>query len=207
MVEYWNELVTQKSWEKLQELAKQFDIVVIGGWAVYLWTKQHKSKDIDVVVELSTLNELKSKFELAKNDRLKKYEVKFQDFDMDIYAPHYSQLELPVEELLQKPITVDGIKTIPAEDLLILKQGAEVDRRNSVKGRKDAIDIVSLLIYAVDLAQYAKVLKKHQKLHLTTQLEHVLKNFDNKDSNYVGKSFKEFSDWKKKTLEEIKKLK
>ncbi|MDP3742118.1 MAG: hypothetical protein Q8R15_02270 [Candidatus Micrarchaeota archaeon] len=207
MAEYWNENVTQKSWEKLQEIAKQFDFAVIGGWAVYLWTKQHKSKDIDIVITLPMLHELKTRFELAKNDRLKKYEIKFNEFDTDIYVPHFSQLELPIEELLQNTIIIEGIKTIPAEHLLILKQGAEINRRNSVKGRKDAIDIVSLLIYAVDLNQYGKILKKHGKMHLAKQLEHVLASFDNKDCAYVGKNFKEFTDWKKKILEEIKKLK
>ena len=206
MAEYWNENVTQKSWEKLQELAKQFNFIVIGGWAVYLWTKQHKSKDIDVIVDFAELQTLKSKFNLAKNDRLSKYEIKFEQFDMDIYAPHFSQLELPVEDLLQTSVTIEGIKTIPAEHLLILKQGAEINRRNTVKGRKDAIDIISLLIYAVDLAEYAKVLKKHGKMHLAKQLGHVLVSFDNKECSYVGKNFKEFSDWKKKTVKQIQEM-
>jgi len=208
MPEFWNEMVTGKSWEKLQELAKEFDIVVIGGWAVYLWTKQHKSKDIDIIVDLSTLRQLKSRFQVEKNERLRKYEVKFEQFDADIYAAHYSQLELPVEELLAAYTThVEGIKTITPETLLVLKQGAEKNRHASIKGKKDAIDIISLLLYAVDLGEYANILKKHNKLQLLNELQRVLAEFNPKDCSYVGKNFKEFSDWKKKTLKEMRKIK
>lgn len=208
MAEFWNELITEKSWEKLQELAKEFDLVVIGGWAVYLWAKQHKSKDIDVIVDLATLQKLKSRFQVEKNNRLKKYEVKFGQFDADIYAAHHSQLELPVEELLARYIAqVEGIKTITPEALLILKQGAELNRKHSVKGKKDAIDIVSLLIYSVDLQEYLKILKRHKKMQWLQELQRVLTEFDNKDCSYVGKNFKQFSDWKKKMLNEIRKIK
>ncbi|MFH0713049.1 MAG: hypothetical protein V1722_00155 [Candidatus Micrarchaeota archaeon] len=207
MSEYWNEIVTVKSWEKLLEIAKEFDVTVIGGWAVYLWTKQHKSKDIDVVVDYTSLEKLRATFNLAKNDRLNKYEVKFEQFDMDIYVPHYSKLELPVEILLENTVVINGVKTISAENLLILKQGAERDRKNTIKGKKDAIDIISLLLYAVDLEEYFKTLKKHSKLHLLIELTRVIREFDNKDSHYVGKTFKQISQWKKETLEKIRNVK
>ena len=43
-MEFWNSLLTQKSWELLQKLSKEkFRFILIGGWAAYLWTKQHKS--------------------------------------------------------------------------------------------------------------------------------------------------------------------
>ena len=48
--EFWNSLLTEKSWEILQELRKNYDFILIGGWAVYLLTKQKKSKDIDIVI-------------------------------------------------------------------------------------------------------------------------------------------------------------
>ena len=43
--EFWSEVVTRASWEKMQELSKNYDFIVIGGWSAYLWTKMHKSKD------------------------------------------------------------------------------------------------------------------------------------------------------------------
>ena len=51
-MEYWNELITQKSWDVLQKL-KKINFVLIGGWASYLWTSSHKSKDIDIIVDFN----------------------------------------------------------------------------------------------------------------------------------------------------------
>src|SRR3972149_1145941 len=96
--EFWHESLTEESWKKLQELSKETKLTLIGGWAVWLWTKQHKSKDIDLVVDFQELASLKEKYSLEKNDRLKKYEIKLQGFDIDIYLPYYSKLSLPVEE-------------------------------------------------------------------------------------------------------------
>ena len=134
MNEFWNELVTQASWERLQELSKEIDFVLIGGWAAYLWTGKHKSKDIDIIVDYETLAKLQQNYRLEKNERLHKYEIKLEKFDIDIYVPFFSELTLPVNDIMKDHTTkVQNIKTIKPEALLILKQGAEIARRNSVK--------------------------------------------------------------------------
>lgn len=69
---YYRDSVTQKSWRFLTELARKYRFVLIGGWAVWLYTKQLKSKDIDIVVDLNQLAKLKTRFDLVKNSRLKK---------------------------------------------------------------------------------------------------------------------------------------
>jgi hypothetical protein len=56
--DFWNSLLTEKSWEILQELRKKHNFVLIGGWAVYLMTKQHKSKDIDMVISIKELEQV-----------------------------------------------------------------------------------------------------------------------------------------------------
>lgn len=43
---YYNELITEKSWKKLQELKRKYKFILIGGWAVYVYTKTLKSKDV-----------------------------------------------------------------------------------------------------------------------------------------------------------------
>jgi len=98
-VEFWNSLLTEKSWNILQEIKGKFDFILIGGWASYLWTKTHKSKDIDIIIDLKTLYKIKNEYKLIKNDRLKKYEIKFGEIDVDIYVPYYSKLSLPIEGL------------------------------------------------------------------------------------------------------------
>jgi hypothetical protein len=207
--EFWHESITEASWKKLQELSKEINFILIGGWSAWLWTKQHKSKDIDIIVDYKELAKIKEKFPLEKNDRLKKYEIKMQEFGIDIYIPHYSKLELPVEELAKEKAKIEGINTISPEALLILKQGAEITRRESIKGRKDTIDILTLLFHSpINLQKYFEILKKHKKEKLKQELITEIQNFNPKEAEkYLGLSFQEFAKRKKETLEKIKKLK
>lgn len=200
-MDFWNDNLTRASWEKLQELTKEIDFVLIGGWAIYLWTKQHKSKDIDIVVDYENLQKLKQKYHLEKNERLRKYEIKFEEFDIDIYLPHYSRLSAPVESILKKTKRIEGIVTVEPEVLLILKQGAELQRRNSVKGIKDSIDTLTLLIYApIDRKNYERQLKEYGLENYSKELKNIVKNFKTEDLKYLGLNFQEFNRWKKEFL-------
>lgn len=207
-MEFWSELLTKASWEKLIELSKEIKFTLIGGWAAYLWTGMHKSKDIDIIVDYDTLLKLQKEYRLEKNDRLKKYEIKFDKFDIDIYLPGYSRLAVPVEDILKEHTTMlKGITTATPEVLLILKQGAEIERRNTIKGKKDAIDILTLLIHApISLEKYRKILSKYKKEKYIEELATVIKNFDDRDIQYLAIDFVEFKKWKKKILEELKRL-
>ena len=49
-MEFWNDIGTQKSWELLKNLQKKLHFIIIGGWAIYLWTHAIKSKDIDILL-------------------------------------------------------------------------------------------------------------------------------------------------------------
>ena len=206
--EFWHESLTKESWKKLQELSKEMELTVIGGWGVWLWTKQHKSKDIDIIIDFQELANLKEKYSLEKNDRLKKYEVKMQGFDIDIYVPFYSRLALPIEGLLKEKVKIEGINTISCEALLILKQGAEIDRRGTIKGQKDAIDLLTILFYApIDFKKYFALLEKNKKQAFAKELAGAITGFNPKDSEkYLGTNYKEFVKKKKQLLEKIKKL-
>jgi len=200
-VEFWNSLLTEKSWNILQDLKKKFDFVLIGGWANYLWTKTHKSKDIDIIIDLKTLYILKENYRLIKNDRLKKYEIKIDDIDIDIYVPHYSKLSLPVEFIQKNVTVVEGFKVIIPEVLLILKQGAELNRGYSIKGQKDRIDIMTLLFYSdIDFKKYKEILKIYH-LDYLNELKRIIKIF--KDLKHLNANVKDF---KKKKEEILKKL-
>lgn len=205
--EFWHESLTEESWKKLQGLSKEMELTVIGGWAVWLWTKQHKSKDIDIIVDFQELAKLKEKYSLEKNNRLKKYEVKMQGFDVDIYVQFYSKLALPIEELLKEKVRIEGINTISCEALLILKQGAEIDRRGTIKGQKDTIDLLTVLIYApIDFKKYFGLLKKYKKEEFAKELVGAISRFNPSESEkYLGVNFKDFSKKKKELLEQIKK--
>ena len=203
MAEFWHEVLTRASWEMLKELSKKYEFVLIGGWAVFLWTGRLKSKDIDVVVDFKALEQMREEFALVKNERLRKYEVSFEKFDIDVYVPFYSRLALPLEEL--KVVKLQGIRTVSAEELLILKQGAERARRGSVKARKDAIDILALLLYSgFDWERHAKLLRKHELEDYAGELGKVVKGFDMRDLKYLDMNFKQFRDWQKGFLARLR---
>ena len=201
MNEFWNEFVTEKSFEKLVELSKKYKFIVIGGWAAYLLTGLHKSKDIDLVVDYDTLFNMKKEYAINKNDRLKKYEIKFGEFDVDLYLPAFSRLMLPIKVIAENAIRIKGLTSPKPEALVILKQGAEIDRRNTIKGRKDMIDIITILVLSnFDIGFYRKLLKNEKLEHLEHELVSIVKRFDLKDLKYLGMNVKEFSEWKKKFL-------
>lgn len=203
-MEFWNSQLTEKSWEVLQELKKKYDFILIGGWAIYLWTKQQKSKDIDIVVDISELQKLKSE-KLSKNDNLRKYEIKVSEVDVDIYVSHFSKLIIPPDHIYNYASKIEGFSVISKEALLILKQGAEMERKDSIKGEKDKLDIVSLLFFSdINLNIYKSILKKYSLEHFIGSLIYVLKEF--KDYNVLNLTPKEFKTKKENILKDLKRL-
>lgn len=200
-MEFWNDLVTEKSWKTLLELKKEpFRFVLIGGWAAYLWTKQHKSKDIDIIIpNIADLETVRKKYTLQKNDHLKKYEIKMSDFDIDIYIPWYSQFAIPVNEIVKQTAKIEGIEVVSPEMLLFLKQGAEEARKNSIKGQKDRIDILTLLCYApVNMTKYKKLLEEYQHTSYISRLKEIISSFQ--ESQYLGMNQHEWSKKRKELL-------
>ena len=203
-MQYWNSDLTEKSWILLQELQKKYNFILIGGWATYLWTKQQKSKDIDIIVDLKELEKLKQE-NLIKNDRLKKYELKFEEIDVDIYVPYFSKLTIPIEKIKNYNSKLQGFNVLSKEALLILKQGAELDRRNSIKGEKDRIDIISLLFFTdFDYKIYKSILKENSKEFLLDELIKLIRNFN--DYNSLNLAPNEFKKIKKKITNRTEKI-
>jgi hypothetical protein len=205
MVEFWNEMLTRESWEKLLELSKEYKFIVIGGWAAYVWTHAHKSKDIDIVVGYDELRRFGANFRLEKNERMGKYEIKMDKFDIDIYLPAFSKLAIPLEELGKLCTKIEGLEVPKPEALAILKQAAEIGRRGSIKAKKDAIDLLSILIHApFEWGEYSKLAKRYGLSNYPQELLHVIRNFDEKDIHYLGVGFVEFKKLRKKWIEEIR---
>lgn len=205
MKEFWSELVTRKSWEELISLSKEYKFIVIGGWAAYLWTGMHKSKDIDLVIDYDTLNLLRGKFTLEKNERLKKYEIKMGEFDVDLYLPGYSRLAFPVEKLMEHSAIVQGIRVPSQEALVILKQGAEIERRGSIKGRKDLIDIMAILLNSgFSLGKYKEIIAKYGLKGFEEALEKEVMLFSTRDLDYLTINLNEFAKWKRNFIKELK---
>lgn len=170
---FYHNLITEKSWQLLQKLRKKYEFILIGGWAVFLYTKALKSKDIDLVLEYRELEKIRGEFEVSKNERLRKYEARKEEMEIDIYVPFYSNPGLPAEDLKKFSTSLEGFNVVEKEILAILKQKALVDRANTVKGRKDLADLVSLfrledfnwqrykrIITEYDLGEYLKSIQK-----------------------------------------------
>lgn len=171
-MEYYKDLITKKSFRILQELRRQYSFILIGGWAVFLYTHSLKSKDIDLVIDYSELEKLREKFDLFKNERLKKYEIVIEEIDIDLYLPFYSNPGIPAQEIKKYTQNIEGFSVPRPEILLALKQGAYLERVGSPKGEKDKVDIISLLSDDLDFKFYKKILKKYK---LENHLEELKK--------------------------------
>jgi len=162
-MQYYHELITEKSYKFLQNLKRDYQFILIGGWAVYLYTRSLKSKDIDIIVNYDELVKLRENFDVFKNDRLKKYEIKTGEFDIDIYLPRYSELGIDAQKIQKKSIAREGFVVPELEILFLLKLYAWGKRRGSAKGRKDELDIFSLAILPeFDWEKYAGYIAKYQ---------------------------------------------
>ncbi|MEK6974443.1 MAG: hypothetical protein AABW41_04380 [Nanoarchaeota archaeon] len=203
-MEFWNSLLTEKSWDVLKQLkTKDFRFIVIGGWAAYLWTRQHKSKDIDIIIpEIKDLKVLGNHYNLNKNDNLKKYEIKIDEIDIDIYVPYYSNFPIPMKVIVKNTTKIESFEVVGPEILLILKQGAELDRKESIKGQKDRIDIMTLLCYLkIDFKFYNSLIEEHKLTDYRRRLKEIIMGF--KEVKHLEINLNEYSKIKKKLLEQI----
>lgn len=175
MPEFYHDLITEKSFEVLQGLRRKFNFILIGGWAVFLYTKALKSKDIDIVLDYDELAKFKARFDVFKNERLKKYEAKTGEIDIDIYSPHYSRIGLPVEDIKKHRHSLEGFTVPSPEILLVLKAFVLQERQRSAKGKKDLLDIFSLLKEAkIDWRVYKSLIQKYNLGKLNQAIKEVI---------------------------------
>jgi len=207
-MDFWNDEITEKSWERLIELENKYNFVLIGGWAVYLYTGHNRSKDIDIVTDYDTLWSLKVTYGLIKNERLNKYEIKFiEGVDVDIYVPNYSKLVVPIKDILNLTTSKEGFILPEPEILLILKIPAFIDRQNGVKGRKDAIDITGLVFFGdCDFNFFKELTLKYDLPDYPRVLLSIIENFDRSLIKYLDLNENEFAKIRKKYIEEIRKI-
>ena len=208
-MEFWNDEITEKSWEKLIELKNKFNFILIGGWAVYLYTRRNKSKDVDIIVDYDTLWSLKNYYGvLSKNEQLKKYEIKFSEgIDIDIYVPKYSDLVVPIKDMFNLTISVEGFIVPVPEVLLILKIPAFIGRYKREKGRKDAIDIAGLVFFAgCDFNFFKELTIKYGLPDYPRVLLSIIENFDRSLIKYLDLNENDFAKLRKKYIEEIRKI-
>jgi hypothetical protein len=202
MSDFYQNFLTDKSFFLLKELKKKFKFILIGGWAVYFYTYSLKSKDIDIIIDFSQLDNLKKEFPIEKNEKLKKYQIKIEEIDVDIYLPFYSNLGIPVEELIKKTVFINGFELLEKEVLLITKLKAYQERIGSVKGQKDLIDIISLMMLEdFDFKYFLKLTKKYHLEKYQKLLEKIILETKEVPELNLNKHF-----WSKKKRELLEKI-
>jgi len=174
-MEFYHHLIIEKSFKVLQNLRQKFDFILIGGWAIFLYTKTLKSKDIDIIVDYNQLEKFKKEFSIFKNERLKKYEAKAEEIDIDIYLPYFSDLGFPIEEIKNYTQSIEGFKVPIPEILLILKIKTYWERKGTTKGEKDYLDIFTLVSNEkIDWQKYKELIKKYNLKELNQRLKEMI---------------------------------
>ena len=202
---FYQKFITDRSFSILKQLKKDFDFVLIGGWAVYFFTQSLKSKDINIIVDFSKLENLKKIFPIEKNERLKKYQVKLEEIDIDVYLPFYSSLGLPVEEVIKETTLINGFTLPKKEVLLITKINAYQNRKGSIKGQKDLIDILSLvLLDDFDFLYLSKLIKKYHLKDYWFTLEKTIQETKEVPELNLNKHF--WGKEKRKLLEKLRRF-
>jgi hypothetical protein len=201
-MQFYNDIITQKSFVYLQSMKKKYKFVLIGGWAVFLYSKSLKSKDIDIIIDYDVLAKIKETDEVFKNDRLKKYEINTGNFDVDIYVPHYSELGVAVTEIQKNVINKEGFAVPALEILFLMKLFAWHNRRGSSKGQKDELDIFSLaLLPEFDWKKYSEFVKKFNFSEHHQEFFHLLKNTHSIKELDINEQ--RMAKFRKKILEEL----
>lgn len=176
-MQFYNDIITQNSFAYLQSMKKKYEFILIGGWAVYLYSKSLKSKDIDIIIDYEVLAKLKETEEVVKNDRLKKYEINTGNFDIDIYVPHYSELGIEPAEIQKNAVNKEGFAVPTLETLFLMKLFAWHNRRGSAKGQKDELDIFSLaFLPEFNWEKYMEFVKKFNFSEYHKEFVQLLKN-------------------------------
>lgn len=203
-MEFWNSDITNASWKELLVLSTKYNFILIGGWAIYLYTKLQKSRDIDMVVDYDQIKLLSVDFEMRKNPSLYRYEIKFQKFDIDVYTPFYSKLTVPPEDLINNYTLIENTRVPRVEELLILKLGAFDDRMNSIKGQKDRLDITGLAFYSnIDYSRLKTLLNKYKRPSYIDLYVNAIAHIEKRLLPFLNLNESTYAKMKKKTLEKI----
>jgi uncharacterized protein YerC len=165
--------------------------VVIGGWAVYLFTHYHMSRDLDLIMEQKDLWKLRS-FVISqggteKAPGLSKYGYKLGQVDMDVYTEEKGDIIPSPGEILssRRFIEVERYRVVEPEILLLLKVRAATDRAAGLKGLKDRCDVISLLNSGrIDLDKFAAESRRHAQADAVNRVLRIVE-MANEEYEYV----------------------
>lgn len=161
-IQFWNEENTRGSFDVLRGLVGKVNFVLIGGWAVFYYTRQQRSLDIDIAIGYDSVEHFMGYGVNQYEGMLIKYAT-VNGIVVDLFIEGFADKDLPVpvSEIMQHYITLEGIKVVEKELLLLLKTWGYF-RADEVKHHKDVIDAVSLLFFAdIDLQKVRQYIERY----------------------------------------------
>lgn len=137
-------------------------VVYIDGIAVYLHAVNTPAAkdlaefthDADLYISLADMGDLRDLEEVTPNRRLSKHQLIKKGFEFDIYTERQSALIVPYDAVWASSVVYDGMRVASLEHLLVLKLEAYRDRRHSVKGDKDAKDLIRIATIADAMGKF-----------------------------------------------------
>ena len=144
--------------------------ILIGGWATFVRVGGEISLDIDLITSQESRHKLESlmtDLSPSNNHQSRKLRATIDDVHLDIYLPLESQLgsrlRLKVEVLAEyrDDLSFERWTLLRLEAHIATKMAALLDRHFSVKGQKDAREILALLKLAdIDPTLAAEVIDR-----------------------------------------------
>jgi len=175
----WRDEIVDRAWSILIHLRGLSKFILIGGWAVYFWTRKLKSRDIDLCIDQDNFYRLQSELQkenvfISRDPRLRRYEARFGDVEVDIYTPFQSNLIIPIGAMFSNRwfANIEGHDVAVPEVLILLKLQSAKERWSSEKGLKDRVDLLSLLLYSDWKPELLRELA--EKFNPTRELVNVL---------------------------------
>ena len=160
--QFWNEEQTRRSRELLNNLSKEVDFVLIGGWAVFMYARQQMSLDVNIAIAYDSLEYFRRYgIEDYKNARIK-YSI-IEGTYVDLFIEDFSDKDMPfpIKTVLDNHLNIEGIKVVDKELLLILKLWGYF-RADQQKIRKDILDVIALLLYGdINLERFRELVESY----------------------------------------------
>lgn len=204
--------IYEKSLETLKQIIdaqerNNFQIVLIGGWASWVYNPYLKSRDIDLVVKKEDYWKLK-KFlssigfsetygeHLGKKGFLMLYQG--DKIEIDVYDETVAGFDVKriLKNSQRREIENKVVRVASVTDLAIMKFKSVSDRMGSAKGEKDLSDLLAILDKYYQKINWKKVADDVGKKELTTALKILLSDIKQAQRIY-GVNFKHFQGIKK----------
>jgi len=153
--------IYDKSLETLKQIIdsqKEYDfqIVLVGGWAIYAYNPYMKSRDIDLIISKEDYWKLKEFLQslgfsetygghLGKKGFLMLYEG--DKIEIDAYDETVAGFDVKVviKNAIEKKIADKAVNVASITDLITMKLRSSIDRMGTPKGEKDLSDLLAVL--------------------------------------------------------------